>query len=195
MTTNLHIWHLSFSAIQFHSVILQNLTHHPVCKIHTAPFWSHERTFTFRPRSPRPYQDTKLLCLSTFANVKRSYEGEKDGRNAWRREGKGAQTGWTVEKKMIFCTVVVLFGDVRESLTEFMSCECVLVTDVHVHRTLLQNHSVILWTQSTELAVARFTWVSNNSKHHLLISMSDRFMGRQAAKLQIHWDRTRVWCI
>lgn len=85
-------------------------------------------------RSPRPYQDTKLLCLSTFENVKRTYKRET-------QEGERERVLRLVGhlKRLISCTVVVLFGDVRESLTE-----CVLVTDVHVHRTLLQNHSVIL---------------------------------------------------
>lgn len=95
VTTNLLLWHLSFSAIQFcFSVILQNLTYHPACQIHPAPFWSHERTCTFRLRSPHPYQDTKLLCLSTFANVKRTYGREKDGSNVRKKEGKGAQNIW-----------------------------------------------------------------------------------------------------
>lgn len=104
--TNLLLWHLSFSAIQFcYPVIFQNLTHHPVSQIHPAPFWSHERTFTFWLRSPRPYQDTKLLCLSTFANVKRAYEGEKDGRNARRRKVLRL-VGHL--KRLISCTTVVM---------------------------------------------------------------------------------------
>ncbi len=98
---------LSFSAIQFcFSVILQNLTHHPACQIHPAPFWSHERTCTFRLRSPHPYQDTKLLCLSTFANVKRTYGREKDGSNARKKErGEGCSEHL---KRLISCTTVVM---------------------------------------------------------------------------------------
>lgn len=116
-----------------YSVILQNLTHHPVCQIHPAPSWSHERTFTFRLRSPRPYQDTKLLCLSTFVNVKRTYEREKDGRNTGKREGKVLRTFENIMYSSCDVSTELTVGHFTWFITsQTITCSSSWVTDLWV---------------------------------------------------------------